>query len=336
MLRSSNSLDVVFCDWGGTLADGRGRPSSGARKILQELQGETRLVVASNAGDAAQVRALLEAGGIGCRLSAVVTAADLGVAKPAGSFYRELLSRFRVSPRRAAMVGDDYVADVTGAKSCGLRAYWYNPTGRPCPLPHPMHDGELGLLVDLPHLVRRRPLPDVADCMRLLSRGEGAERVMRHCLAVAEVSFCLAQELRARGVELDPLLVHRGGLLHDLDKVATLCSGHQHGALASLWLRRAGQGALATIAEQHVASALIDRSGDDLSREAMVVHYADKLVEEDRFVGLESRWRGLLSRYPQYRPVLEEAYPVLLVMEQQLASLLGRKPEQVLADRFAA
>ncbi len=334
MHRSPISLDVLFVDWGGTLADGRGA-IAGARKALEELHGETRFVVASNAEDTAQVRAQLEAGGLECLLSAVATAADLGVTKPACSFYQRLLSRCGVSPRRAGMVGDDYVADVAGAKSCGLRAYWYNPTGNSCPLSHPVHDGELGLLEDLPRLLRRRPLPDVAGCLRLLSRGEGADRVIRHCLAVAEVAFYLAQELRARGVEVDPLLVHRGGLLHDLDKVATLGTGYRHGALASLWLRRAGQGALADIAEQHVASALVGRSGDFLSWEVRVVNYADKLVEEDQLVGLDSRWKGLTSRYPQYRPVLEEAYPVLLRLERELGRLLGRNPEEVLADRFA-
>ncbi len=335
MRRDSYSLDVLFLDWGGTLVDGRGQITPGAQEALEELGEKLRLAVASNADDAAQVRGSLEMAQLTWLLSGVFTAGELGVAKPACSYYRRLLSRSNVNPGHAAMVGDDYVRDVAGAKSCGLRAYWYNPLGRACPVSHPLHDGELRRWEDLPRLVKCRPLPDLARCMRLLSRG-GGDRVRRHCLAVAQVAFCLAEELQAQGMGIDPLLVHRGGLLHDLDKVATLGSDYQHGVLSSLWLRRAGQGALASIAEQHVASALLDYPLAELTWEARVVHYADKLVEEDKFVGLERRWQGLLFRYPQYRAVLEEAYPALLRLERELGRLLGRKPEQVLAERFAA
>ncbi|MFO8034510.1 MAG: HAD hydrolase-like protein [Candidatus Bipolaricaulota bacterium] len=332
MHRRSNSLEVLFWDWGGTLADERGQVCFGGRRALQALHGKLKLVVASNTEDGEGIKAALASAGSRGLVSQVTSATALGAAKPASAFYRGLLGHLGVRHRRAAMVGDDYVSDVAGAKGGGLRAYWYNPSAGPCPLGHPVHDGEVARLEDIPKLLQCRPLPDIADCMRLLSREEGAEPVMRHCLAVAGVAFCLAKELRARGLPLDPLLVHRGALLHDLDKVATVGTDHRHGALASLWLRRAGQGTLAAIAEQHVASALVGRRSAELSWEAKVVHYADKLVEEDRLVGLEARWENLLYRYARYRPVLEEAYPAVVRIGEELQSILGRSPEEVLSS----
>ncbi len=336
MFRHSNTVQVLFCDWEGTLIDVNGRIEAGVRQALPELPAGLDVVVASNAGDGAETRASLDVAGYGRSLTFVATAGELGAAKPSSDFYRSLLKLFAVKGRRAAMVGDDYVADVVGAKGCGLRAYWYNPACEPCPLPHPVHDGELSRPEDLPRTVAQRPLPDVADCMFLLLREDGSLRVVRHSLTVAVVAFFLAERLRACGLDIDPLLVHRGALLHDLDKVATLQGDHRHGELAALWLRRAGQRDLASIAQLHVAAALLDHPPDDLTWEAKVVHYADKLVEEDRIVGLEERWNSLLERYPRYQEVLEEAYPEVVRIGDELAAHLGRTPEEMLTEITAA
>jgi len=333
MPRRSARICVLLCDWEGTLVDKRGQLTAGAQGMLDALHEKVRLVVASNAPDCRAIDTVLERTGVDGMFAHVATAGDLGTTKPSASYYRKLLTLTGTRPRQAAMVGDDYVADITGAKCCGLRAVWYNPYRASCPTEHPVHDHEVGSLAEVPEALARRPLPDIADCMSLLSREDSTGRLAGHSLAVAAVAYRLATELRHHGVDIDGLLVHRGALLHDLDKLSTTSgTDYEHGRLAGLWLRRAGQEELAKIAEQHVASALLDRRLKDLSWETKVVHYADKLVEENKLVGLDARWRRLLGRYPQYRMVLESSYPRVARIGEELEGLLGRHPEHVVAD----
>ncbi len=332
MPRRSTHLHFLFCDWEGTLADERGQLSAGAQGMLDALQDDVHLVVASNAPDCRAIHAVLEVSGVNGMFAHVATAGELGATKPSASYYRKLLTLTGTRARNAAMVGDDYLADVVGAKSCGLRALWYNPSRGTCPADHPAYDHEVNTLGDIPDILTHRPLPDISGCLRLVSREDGAGRLVRHSLAVAAVAHRLATELRRHGIAIDPLLVHRGALLHDLDKLSTAGTGYEHGRLAGLWLRRAGQKELAQIAEHHVASALVDQPLEALSWEAKVVHYADKLVEEDKLVGLDQRWHHLLGRYPQYRTVLECSYPQVARIGKELQELLGGHPEHVVAD----
>lgn len=308
-----------------------GRLSQGVREALEALHGKVRMEVATNVDQPRAVDASLEQWGLRHHFSAVHAAGELGVAKPAASFYRKVLRRCAVRPRRAAMVGDAYIHDVVAAKGCRLRAFWYNPTWRPCPMPHPAHDGEVRSLDELPQLLELVPLPDLSECMRLLRRSGPDPRLIRHSLAVGGAAFRLAEALRDRGVDVDPLLVHRGGLLHDLDKITTLHRSGEHGAVAASWLQRAGQPALAKIAQRHLTSALLQEDRTPLSWEEKVVHYVDKLVEEDVLVGLRARWHGLMERYPQYRTVLEAAYPKIRSLEREFAEVLDDVPERVLA-----
>lgn len=329
--RGGGHVDVLLWDWGGTLVGPGGRLSQGVREALEALNGKVRMAVATNAEQPQAVDASLERWGLRDRFCAVHAAGELGVAKPAASFYRSVLARCGVRPRRAAMVGDAYLHDVVAAKGCRLRSFWYNPGSRSCPAVHPAHDGEVRSLKDLPTILEAVPLPDLAECMRLLRRSGPDRRLIRHSLAVAGAAFRLAEVLRDRGVVVDPLLVHRGGLLHDLDKISTLDRGGEHGSIAASWLRRAGQPALAMIVQRHVTSALLEQDRCPLSWEEKVVHYVDKLVQEDVLVGLRARWEGLRERYPQYGSVLEASYPKIRSVEQELADVLGDAPEHVLA-----
>ena len=78
------------------------------------------------------------------------TARDLRAAKPDPRFFRVLSLRLGCRPEEVVMVGDDYGADVVGAKDAGWRAVWFNPAGAACPLAHPRHDAEVAAMADLP------------------------------------------------------------------------------------------------------------------------------------------------------------------------------------------
>ena len=63
----------------------------------------------------------------------VVSSYSTGWAKPHRAMFERALALSGVEAQGAVMVGDDYVADIAGAKRLGLRAVWIPPTGLRAP-----------------------------------------------------------------------------------------------------------------------------------------------------------------------------------------------------------
>ncbi|MCR4391849.1 MAG: HAD-IA family hydrolase [Candidatus Acetothermia bacterium] len=314
---------AVLLDWGGTLA--RELPPSGeggAEEALRALHGRYTLALATNA---ASLREALERAGLDRYVDATFAAGDLGAAKPEPRFFHMALAALGVEPQEAAMVGDSYGSDVVGAKGAGLRAIWYNPAGMPCPFAHPIHDGEVQTLGDLPDVLGRSFLPDVAEALGLLREHAVPENIVRHSLAVAAAAHHLARRLRERGVAVDPLLAHRGALLHDLDKASSAVPA-DHGVRAGQILRDLGAARLAAIAERHVLGAT------PVTWEEKLVHYADKVVEGDEVVGLVARVTALSCRYTAQGAEIAQALPGLLALEEEIAAAAGVAPGDLLDE----
>lgn len=207
---------------------------------------------------------------------------------------------------------------VKWAKGKGLRAVWLNPHGGPCPLVHPVHDLELRAFDDLKGPLRFA-FPDLMESLEILRAHGVPENVVRHSLAVAGVAHFLAEKLREKGVSVDPLLVHRGGLLHDLDKVESVQENLEHGVLAGERLAELGYQALGEIARVHV----LGPGRFPRTWEEKLVFYADKVVEEDKVVGLEERLSALRARYPEFAGKIKASEPFLRALENGLLLALG-------------
>ncbi|MBC7221164.1 HAD-IIIA family hydrolase [Candidatus Bipolaricaulota bacterium] len=339
MGRQRSPIRVVLFDWGGTLMrdipgfDGpmadwpRVEAVPGAEEALRALHGRYLIAVATNAALSNErlVRAALARVGLAAYVSVVVTARDLGLSKPDLAFFHAVLERVGCSAAEAVMVGDGYGADIVGAKSAGLRAVWFNPDGARCPLVHPVHDAEIQMLGELPCTLGQSLLPDVTMCLQLLHEHGVPENIVRHSAAVAAVAHWLALRLRESGVEVDPLLAHRGGLLHDLDKLSSE-KPTDHGVQAGRILRNLGWAALARIAERHVLGTPPE------TWEEKLVHYADKIVEGDRVVGLIPRLAALSRRYPPERERIAAALPPLRSLEEEIAAALRTSPDELRAE----
>lgn len=320
-MREIPGFDGPMADWPRVEAV----PSAG--EALRALHGRYVIAVATNAAlsDERLVRAALARAGLAAYVSVVVTARDLGLSKPDPLFFRRVLERVGCSAAEAVMVGDGYGADIVGAKSAGLRAVWFNPAGVPCPLVHPVHDAEIRALPDLAPVLSEPFLPDIPEALRILQDHAVPENIVRHSAAVAAVAHWIALRLRERGVEVDPLLVHRGGLLHDLDKLSSE-KPTDHGVQAGRLLRKLGWPALAAIAERHVLGAHPETWDEKL------VHYADKIVEEDQVVGLLERVTALSCRYVSSGSQIAQALPQLLALEEEIAKRLGAAGQPLVAS----
>ncbi len=339
MGRQRSPIRAVLFDWGGTLmrefpefegpmADWpRVEAVPGAEEALRALHGRYALAVATNAAlsDERLVRAALARVGLDPYVSVVVTARDLGLAKPDPVFFHAALERVGCPPAEAVMVGDGYSADIVGAKAAGLRAVWFNPAGSLCPLVHPTHDAEIRALAEVVRVLEGPFLPDITEALLILREHAVPGNVVRHSLAVAAVAHWIALRLRERGAKVDPLLVHRGGLLHDLDKVSSE-RPTDHGTETGRILRGSGWPALARIAERHVLGTPPE------TWEEKLVHYADKIVEGDRVVGLVPRLAALSRRYPPERERIAAALPPLRSLEEEITAALRTSPDELRAE----
>jgi HAD superfamily hydrolase (TIGR01549 family) len=110
------------------------REVPGATELLCALRARARLGIVSNNLTREQ-HDKLRFCGFDRHLDAVVISEDAGVSKPDPEIFRIALERLDVTATDAVMIGDAWSTDIAGARAAGLRAIWFNPSGRPRPEP---------------------------------------------------------------------------------------------------------------------------------------------------------------------------------------------------------
>ena len=111
------------------------QPVAGARELLQALKPHHRIGVVTNNGTAEQVEKLAFLG-MTDLVDALVTAEDVGVPKPDARMFQVALTRLQARPEETVLVGDNWHADVLGARAVGIRPLWLNRFAQPRPLAH--------------------------------------------------------------------------------------------------------------------------------------------------------------------------------------------------------
>ncbi len=340
------SFEAVLFDWGGTLMvefteySGpmvkwpRVETLPGVFETLKSIHGNIRMGVLTNAADsgAVLVREALKRVGLDGYFELVLTPKESQLRKPDPQFFKLALTHFGVKPANAIMVGDSYSGDIEGAKSAGMRAVWFNTTGLIPETSHPVYDAEISSFSDLVPTIEAIRLPDIPACLELLSRYQAPVNLVQHSEAVAGAAYHLAACLRSRGYHVDPLIVHRGGLLHDLDKLASRDAGKAHGEMTAEVLSSMGWPELGEIARRHLMDHL-EREGEaPPTWEQKLVFYADKLVEGSRLVPVQYRLMALRERYPAFAVKISTAEPRVLELEHEICSALGKTPVEVLEE----
>lgn len=147
MSSDASSIKAVLFDWGDTVMRVFPRcpgamahwphveATDGVGDALATLHGRYRLAMITNAADSdeALVREALRRVALNDFFDVVLTARELGVHKPDPAFFSLAAQVAGCRPEEAVMVGDDYRADIAGARRAGLRTVWYNPGGVPLP-----------------------------------------------------------------------------------------------------------------------------------------------------------------------------------------------------------
>jgi putative hydrolase of the HAD superfamily len=92
-------------------------------RVLAELRQKYRLGLLSNYPCGRSIRGSLERTGIARHLDAIVVSGEIGWVKPHPLAFERVLAALDVRPEEALFVGDNWLADVQGAKRAGLRCF---------------------------------------------------------------------------------------------------------------------------------------------------------------------------------------------------------------------
>jgi putative nucleotidyltransferase with HDIG domain len=350
MDESAASMTPVFAmvfDWGDTLMrvfpeyDGamvdwpQVSAVDGAGKALEQLHGRFRLFVATNAAEssARQVCAALERVELAQYIERVFTMHELNSRKPDPAFFLALSEQIGVLPQDCVMVGDDLQVDIAGAISAGWRAMWLNPGSLPYPALLPLHDADIAGMDDLSAAQETLRLPRYMQCLQWLQSAGASHNLLAHVHTVAALAYQMALWIRNNGHAVDPILAHRGGLLHDLSKATSFQSpDHRldHGEMAAQLLSDTQQPVLAEIARRHLLFRPLEPGRSPETIEQKLVFFMDKLVEHNRVVTLEERIHHLRQRYTLDPARLDALMPHLHTMQMELCSLAGLDPDDLI------
>lgn len=307
-------LKSILFDWGGTVMEDdpyMAGPmadwpvlveSPGIRAVLECLSGQYQMYIATNAGasGAGLVRKALQRVELNQFFDGVYTPKEAFASKPTSDYYQYILTDLGLQPEEVVMVGDSLENDAMGAASAHLRSVWW---AREMEVRRvfPLYDAEIATLAELPEIIRRidaGALPTLVQIGSYYQKHKTPRGVIRHSQKVAAAAFLMAVWLKELGVNIQPVEVHRAGLLHDLDKAIYKDAGIAHGEYGANLLEQAGHPQIADMVRTHQIFSVMDVAHAPKTWEQKMVYLADKLVEKDQLAGVDARISGLVSRHP--------------------------------------
>jgi hypothetical protein len=230
---------------------------------------------------------------------------------------------------------DDRYSALKPLAQRGWRTLWYNPGNAIAPDLVPVQDGELYTLEGLDQVPALLAKPSLSTCYDWLDAWNVPENIRRHSRLVAWMAYALGVMLRGHGIQLDPILAHRGGLLHDLDKLHTLDHAQPHGEMGAAYLSHQGHPDLALIVSGHVMRTALQVDHASPSWERRLVFFCDKLAEEDRIVPFDVRLRALKERYPGFIGVMDRAAPYVWGLSDEICSILSIPSHENLINKLS-
>lgn len=338
------NIDTIVFDWGDTLmvnfTQFQGKMKDwlqvaavpGAQEVLTDLSGKYRLVIASNAQDsyAQDISAALDRVGLSQHIEKIYTRHELGAEKTNPLFLQNLATQLQRQADQILMVGDEYQRDILPAISVGFHTLWFNPTFQTATAHLPLQEMECSSLLQIPKLIMQQPYPSYMTCIDWYLQHGATHTLFAHVHLVAAASYQMAIWFQQNGIEISPLLAHRGGLLHDLAKLNE-ANGENHAEMAARILQNYGQSELALIAARHLIGNLTIRDQQPQSWEEKIVNYCDKLCEGSQLVALRDRLDALQTRYPEFASRIQKNTPVVEALQDELVSVLNLTSAELLS-----
>ncbi len=340
-------IKAILFDWGNTVM--RAFPQfhgpmakwpkveamPGILYACDSLSQRYKLYLATNSADSTtdDIRAALARVKLDTYFTAFFTATSLKCSKPSTHFYQQILSTLRLLPDEVLMVGDDIFSDVQGASNAGINSIWIDLDNNLSLNNHPVQSAEIRSAESLPKIVDNLstdPMPTVSRCMRLLDKYAPGQNLNKHSQVVAYIAYLISRLCVENGLQINPILAHRGGFLHDLDKLLTLDGKTPHGEVGYDLLCAEGFPILAKIARSHPIFTPLYSIATPSTWEEKIVYIADKMVDIDQIVGIDIRINKLMQRYPGATILFQQIKPTVMEMENDLLPIIHMRREDLL------
>lgn len=127
------------------------------------------------------------------------------------------------------------------------------------------------------------------ECNMLYNEYKTPVRVINHCKAVTMVAVRIGEELNKHGYNLDIDLIKGAALAHDVARIMD-----QHWVVASDALLKMGYKAESDIVKVHMTYSHFNSIKN--INETDLVCLGDRLVKEDKYVGLDERINYIINK----------------------------------------
>lgn len=161
---------------------------------------------------------------------------------------------------------------------------------------------------------------------KLYLKWKTPKHVIAHCRAVASVAVTLGRELNKNGYSLDLSLIRGSALAHDVARVE-----EEHALKGAEILEGLGYCEEAAIVRVHMTYPRFHEK--DQIDECDLVCLADRLVREDRYVGLEARMEYIMNKAPvseEIKAHIMEGKARTKSFIAQIESVIGRSIDSLL------
>lgn len=157
--------------------------------------------------------------------------------------------------------------------------------------------------------------PDRQECERLLNEYKTPEHVKRHCRAVADMAYTVAEELNKHDFKLDLKLILAAGLLHDIARVED-----RHWDVGAELMDKLGYHREAEIIKVHMTYSPFSDIND--VTETDMVCLGDRTVLEDEYVGLDKRIDYVINKAKSHGN--SQAEPIILEKKKQTRKFIDQ------------
>lgn len=162
--------------------------------------------------------------------------------------------------------------------------------------------------------------------MELLENNHTPKHVILHCMEVARVSELLAIELNKYGFHLSLEVIKGAAMLHDISR-----TDEDHGEVGARIAESKGFHREADIIKDHMRYS-ITTNIDDLN-EMDIVCLADRMVKEDKYVGLRQRMDYILNKFqdnPKAEIIIKQRIHEHSVLLEKIENLIGEKIDDLI------
>lgn len=159
------------------------------------------------------------------------------------------------------------------------------------------------------------------------------EKKRIHVTWVAKVAMFLAERVKSHvsGVMIDTDLLKAGSLLHDIDKNVPRLPGEMHPQTAVRILTEQGMSEVAELITYHSVQYIEQEQTAPKTWEEKILFLSDKMVKQE-VITVDKRfdlWLAETDLPEDQKSMLRRVYPKVKALEQEIFSLVGIAPEEV-------